>query len=148
MIDIIKDIEFEPFLLSFKLAGVTTLILFFISLPLAWFLSQTKSKAKPILEAITAISTFAYLEFIYNTIIHSPSVKYFSEFTNVAMAIIFALVIATTLRFGIFKSKITLILSDVIGILLMPITFIRLNILEEYDYIINFYQEQVNKSNT
>ena len=59
------------------------------------------------------------------------------------MAIIFALVIATTLRFGIFKSKITLILSDVIGILLMPITFIRLNILEEYDYIINFYREQV-----
>ena len=55
MIDIIKDIEFEPFLLSFKLAGVTTLILFFISLPLAWFLSQTKSKAKPILEAITAL---------------------------------------------------------------------------------------------
>lgn len=96
-----------------------------------------------IIEAITAISTFAYLEFIYNTIIHSPSVKYFSEFTNVAVAIIFALVIATTLRFGIFKSKITLILSDVIGILLMPITFIRLNILEEYDYIINFYQEQV-----
>ena len=96
-----------------------------------------------IIEAITAISTFAYLEFIYNTIIHSPSVKYFSEFTNVAVAIIFALVIATTLRFGIFKSKITLILSDVIGILLMPITFIRLNILEEYDYIINFYREQV-----
>ena len=55
MIDIIKDIEFEPFLLSFKLAGLTTLILFFISLPLAWFLSQTKSKAKPILEAITAL---------------------------------------------------------------------------------------------
>jgi hypothetical protein len=62
---------------------------------------------------------------------------------NVAVAIIFALVIATVLRFGIFKSKITLILSDVIGILLMPITFIRLNILEEYDYIINFYREQV-----
>ena len=96
-----------------------------------------------IIEAITAISTFAYLEFIYNIIIHSPSVKYFSEFTNVAVAIIFALVIATALRFGIFKSKITLILSDVIGILLMPITFIRLNILEEYDYIINFYREQV-----
>lgn len=96
-----------------------------------------------IIEAITAISTFAYLEFIYNTIIHSPSVKYFSEFTNVAVAIIFALVIATVLRLGIFKSKITLILSDVIGILLMPITFIRLNILEEYDYIINFYREQV-----
>ncbi|MFT7823738.1 MAG: molybdate ABC transporter permease subunit [Sulfurimonas sp.] len=49
------DIEFEPFLLSFKLAGVTTLILFVIALPLAWYLSQTKSKIKPFLEAVTAL---------------------------------------------------------------------------------------------
>ena len=55
MIELIKDIEFEPFLISFKLAGITTLILFFISLPLAWYLSQTNSKTKPFLEAITAL---------------------------------------------------------------------------------------------
>ncbi len=55
MIELIKDIEFEPFLISFKLAGITTFILFFISLPLAWYLSQTKSKIKPFLEAITAL---------------------------------------------------------------------------------------------
>ena len=35
MMDILANIEFTPFLLSFKLASVTTLILFFISLPLA-----------------------------------------------------------------------------------------------------------------
>ncbi len=55
MIELIKTIEFEPFILSFKLAGITTLILFFISLPLAWFLSQTKSKSKPFMEALTAL---------------------------------------------------------------------------------------------
>ena len=55
MIELIKDIEFEPFLISFKLAGITTFILFFISLPLAWYLSQTKSKIKPFLEALTAL---------------------------------------------------------------------------------------------
>lgn len=55
MIELLKTIEFEPFLLSFKLAGITTLILFFISLPLSWYLSQTKSRIKPILEAITAL---------------------------------------------------------------------------------------------
>lgn len=55
MIDLIRNMEFEPFILSFKLAGTTTLILFIISLPLAWYLSQTKSKFKPILEAITAL---------------------------------------------------------------------------------------------
>jgi len=55
MIELLKTIEFSPFIISFKLAAITTLILFFISLPLAWYLSQTKSKFKPILEAITAL---------------------------------------------------------------------------------------------
>ncbi len=55
MIELLKDIEFEPFLISFKLAGITTLILFFISLPLAWWLSQSKSKMKPFFEAVTAL---------------------------------------------------------------------------------------------
>jgi len=47
--------DFAPFLLSFKLAGITTLILFMIALPFAWWLSQTTSKSKPVLEAITAL---------------------------------------------------------------------------------------------
>ncbi len=55
MIDILTTLDFEPFLLSFKLAGVTTIILFILSLPLAWFLSQTKSRIKPVLEALTAL---------------------------------------------------------------------------------------------
>ena len=55
MIETLKAMEFTPFLLSFKLAFVTTVILFFISMPLAWYLSQTRSKVKPLLEAITAL---------------------------------------------------------------------------------------------
>ncbi|MFT7860494.1 MAG: molybdate ABC transporter permease subunit [Sulfurimonas sp.] len=50
-----QTIDFTPFLLSFKLAGVTTLLLFLISLPFAWYLSQTRSKAKPFLESLTAL---------------------------------------------------------------------------------------------
>mgnify|MGYP002640348564 CR=1 FL=1 len=49
------NLEMTPFILSFKLAGITTLILFLISLPLAWYLSQTSSKFKPFMEAITAL---------------------------------------------------------------------------------------------
>ncbi|RXJ86539.1 molybdate ABC transporter permease subunit [Arcobacter sp. CECT 8985] len=55
MIEILSNIDFKPFILSFKLAFITTIILFIISLPLSWYLSQTKSKLKPILEAITAL---------------------------------------------------------------------------------------------
>ena len=47
MSEIFQNLDLEPFIISFKLAFITTLILFFISLPLAWYLSQTKSKAKP-----------------------------------------------------------------------------------------------------
>ncbi|MEA3330747.1 MAG: molybdate ABC transporter permease subunit [Campylobacterota bacterium] len=55
MIELLKTIEFTPFLLSFKLAAITTIILFVVSVPLAWYLSQTSSKSKPIFEAITAL---------------------------------------------------------------------------------------------
>jgi len=47
--------DFEPFLLSFKLAGITTGLLFFIALPLAWWLSQTRTRFKPFVEAVTAL---------------------------------------------------------------------------------------------
>lgn len=55
MIEILQALDFEPFLLSFKLAGVTTLILLILSIPLAWFLSQSQSKIKPFIEALTAL---------------------------------------------------------------------------------------------
>jgi molybdate transport system permease protein len=55
MFEMLSAIEFEPFLLSFKLAGITTVVLFILSLPLAWWLSQTSSKTKPFFEALTAL---------------------------------------------------------------------------------------------
>jgi len=55
MLEILQSLDFTPFILSFKLAGLTTIILFMLGMPLAWFLSQTKSKSKPVLEAITAL---------------------------------------------------------------------------------------------
>jgi len=53
--DILSELDFEPFLLSFKLASITTLILFIIGVPLGWYLSQTKSKLKPLWESLTAL---------------------------------------------------------------------------------------------
>ena len=48
-------IDMTPFWISFKLAALTTLILFMVALPLAWWLSQTHAKSKPFLEALTAL---------------------------------------------------------------------------------------------
>ncbi len=55
MFEALLHLEFTPFLLSFKLASITTAILFSISLFIAWNLSQTQSRYKPIIEAITAL---------------------------------------------------------------------------------------------
>ena len=55
MIDVILALDYQPFLISFKLASLTTIILFLFSLPLAWYLSQTQSKIKPFIEALTAL---------------------------------------------------------------------------------------------
>jgi molybdate transport system permease protein len=51
----LSELDFTPFLLSFKLAFWTTLILFIVALPFSWWLSQTTSKLKPFLEALTAL---------------------------------------------------------------------------------------------
>jgi len=51
----LNELNFTPFWLSFKLAFLTTFFLFFISLPLAWWLYNTKSRLKPFIETITAL---------------------------------------------------------------------------------------------
>lgn len=101
MIDILKDIEFEPFILSFKLAGITTLILFFISLPIAWYLSQTNSKFKPFLEALTALPIVlppSVLGFyiLFSLSYNSPIGQFFQEYFNIKLVFNFyGLVIAS-----------------------------------------------------
>ena len=55
MIKEILNLDYTPFFISFKLAFITTFILFFLALPLAWWLSQTKSKIKPFIEAFSAM---------------------------------------------------------------------------------------------
>jgi molybdate transport system permease protein len=44
-----------PVWLTLALAGVTTAILFVVGTPLAWWLSATRSRMKPVIEAITAL---------------------------------------------------------------------------------------------
>ncbi|GAX88285.1 molybdate transport system permease protein [Lebetimonas natsushimae] len=48
-------IDFTPFFLSFKLAFFVTVILLCIGVPFAYFLSNTRSKIKPVLEAVSAL---------------------------------------------------------------------------------------------
>jgi len=47
--------DLAPLWLSLRLALVTTVVLLVIGTPLAWWLAGTKSRLKPVLEAITAL---------------------------------------------------------------------------------------------
>ena len=45
----------EPVQLTLLLAAVTTVVLLVLGTPLAWWLAQTRSRAKPVAEALTAM---------------------------------------------------------------------------------------------
>ena len=97
----LNTLEIEPFILSFKLALTTTLILFIIALPLAWYLSQTKSKIKPILEALTALPIVlppSVLGFylLYTLSLNSPIGSFFDEYLGIKLVFNFTgLVVAS-----------------------------------------------------
>lgn len=48
-------VEWSAVVLTIQLAAVSTLILFLIGTPLAWWLAHTRRPAKPVFEAITAM---------------------------------------------------------------------------------------------
>ena len=84
MFETLKALEWTPFLVSFKLASITTAILFCISLVIAWNLSQSKSRFKPIFEAITALPIVlppSVLGFyiLYALSFHSPLGRFFQD---------------------------------------------------------------------
>ena len=91
MIEFIQSLEFTPFVLSLKLATLTTIILFIISLPLAWYLSQTTSKYKPFLEALTALPIVLPPSVIgfYILVSLSPLGIFFEEFFGIALVFSF-----------------------------------------------------------
>ncbi|MDG1431589.1 MAG: molybdate ABC transporter permease subunit [Paracoccaceae bacterium] len=47
--------ELAPLWLSLRLAFFTTLVLLALGTPLAWWLSMTRAKVKPVIEAVTAL---------------------------------------------------------------------------------------------
>lgn len=51
----LAQVDLGPLWLTLHLAAVTTVMLLICGTPLAWWLSQTRSRAKPVIEALTAL---------------------------------------------------------------------------------------------
>ena len=49
------DLDLGPVWLTLRLAAVTVLLLLIVGTPLAWWLAHTRTRAKPLVEAITAL---------------------------------------------------------------------------------------------
>ena len=87
--------------LTFKLAFITTIILLIIGIPLGYFLSQTKSKFKPVLEAITALPIVlppSVLGFyiLWSLSFNSPIGAFFQEYFGIKLVFNFTgLVVAS-----------------------------------------------------
>lgn len=47
--------DWGPILLTLKLATVTTVLLFFLALPLAWWLARSRNRARPLVEALVSM---------------------------------------------------------------------------------------------
>ncbi len=94
-------LDMEPFILSFKLAAITTCILFLIVLPIAWWLSQTKCRCKPFIEAVSSLPIVlppSVLGFylLYALSYNSPLGAFFEEIFGIKLVFNFTgLVIAS-----------------------------------------------------
>ena len=102
-LEALSKIEFYPFYLSFKLAFITTVILFFFGIFFAWYLANSKSKIRPVLETITAlplvlppsvIGFYVLMTFSH----HSPVGEFFNNVFGIRLVFNFeGLVIASCL---------------------------------------------------
>ena len=71
-------IDWEPLVLTFKLAGITTIILLIISIPLAYWLTRTQSYFKTVIETLVSMPLVlppTVLGF-YLLVLFSPSNKF------------------------------------------------------------------------
>ncbi len=95
------QLNIEPFLLSFKLAAVVTIILFIVAMPISWWLSRTKCRCKPFVEAVTSLPIVlppSVLGFyiLYALSYNSPIGMFFEELFGIKLVFNFTgLVIAS-----------------------------------------------------
>jgi len=97
----VDQLNIEPFLLSFKLAAVVTIILFIVAMPISWWLSRTKCRCKPFVEAVTSLPIVlppSVLGFyiLYALSYNSPIGMFFEELFGIKLVFNFTgLVIAS-----------------------------------------------------
>ena len=97
-------LELGPIWLTLQLAGATTAVLVVLGTPLAWWLATTKARAKPVVEALTAMPLVlppTVLGF-YLLIVLSPSSTFggfWVEMTGAALTFSFTGLVGSAIPF-------------------------------------------------
>lgn len=99
-----------------------------------------------VFEIVSAIGAFGYAYYLYECLIHGPAVTRYSDFTDLAVGIIIALCIALVLRLGVLKNKAGDIFSDIVGLILVGVTFFGLDLGSFYDEVLDYNGQLLEKS--
>ena len=51
----ISNLDYQPIILTLQLAAVTVLVLLVIGIPISWWLAHTRTRFRPVFEAIVAL---------------------------------------------------------------------------------------------
>ena len=93
------------------------------------------------LEIFLSVGTYCYLVYLYGRILEGPFVNMYSSFTGEGVKIIFILLIAMLLRKGVLKNNASMHFSNIAGLVVLFVTFIRLDIMFNYKDVVNYYLE-------
>ena len=104
--EVFNNFDWSPLLLTGKLALTTSLILFIIGLPLAYMLAYSKSKLKPIFEALIALPIVLPPTVIgfYFLLVFSPSYglgKLLNDWFNVRLVFSFSGLVLASLFYSL-----------------------------------------------
>lgn len=136
--------------LSDELGTVLTLVTFGVIVACVWMycivaLLSDKKNIEPyrLLEIGLGVSTFLYVKSFLSYVVESPAVSVYSDFLFAALMILIAVAVAVIIRVGILKSKATVIFSNIVGVVLAPITALVLNIFNSYNDFHEFYGKPI-----
>lgn len=141
------SVIFALFMYYYGMLGtVLTLVTFGVTVACVWMYCVTallsdekQNNMYRFLEIGLGISTYLYVRSFLSYIVKSPFVTAYSEFAFTALMIFIAVAIAIIICKGILKSTETVVFSNIVGIVLAPVTVLALNIFKAYNDFHEYY---------
>lgn len=129
---------------TLSLISLTVIVFAFWIYIVRGFVEKKESILYVLLEILNSFATFFLLNYVVDLLALSKNVTLRSDFTVNSLAIIIGIVVASALRVGILKNRISLIFSDISSGVLI-ISALMLNSVR-YCSIYDYYYEPVEKS--